>query len=467
MARHRLVTIGDSITQGVRSGAAVDGTLSWPRFLAAAMGVEDEFRSPVVAPAGRGLPVDLEYLATEVLDGFGTSLGWLEVPLAALRVRSWMDDVEDYWENGPGSTPAPPDGLYHNLGILGFDLRDALSLTATECEKRIAATPRRDGLFNQVPEAGGLRIARQILAAAGPDETVFDAAETLADDGGIEVVVVMLGSNNALQVASDLEVHWSGAGYDDLDEKGPFTLWRPEHFAAEYDLVVERAAEIGAEHTVLATVPKVTIIPLARGVNGKVAPGSRYYEHYTRIWIDDESFDPTQDKCITHQDARRADAAIDAYNDHIRAAAAARGPNWHVFELGDRLDSMATKRYLEDPSARPTGFEPYRWPSPLDRLDPPLGTKFFRSEHGRRSEGGIFSLDGIHPTVIGSALIAHELAELLRAAGVEVGDVDLGAALAADELNSDPPDIVDSLIGVIGWLDQISDAFSSLARIGR
>lgn len=300
-------------------------------------------------------------------------------------------------------------GPYHNLGILGFDLRDALSLTAKQCDDRIPTARKKDDPLAQVPEHAGLRIARKVLAPAGPDKTVFDAAKALADDGGLEVLVVMLGSNNALQVASNLELHWSEADFADLDRKGKYTLWRPEHFAAEYNDIVVAASAVGAEHTVLATVPKVTIIPLARGVNGKVSPGSRYFGHYTRIWIDDNSFEPERDKHITHTQARDADSAIDTYNNHIRAAAKAQGPAWHVFELGDHLDSMATKRYLDDPAARPPDFKPYEWPEPLDQLDPPLATRFFRSANGQRTEGGIFSLDGIHPTVIGSALIAHEL----------------------------------------------------------
>ncbi len=470
MVTHRLVAIGDSITQGVRSGAAVDGALSWPVFLAEAMGVGDEFRAPVIADRGLGLPVDLEHLVTDVLQPFGSTLSWYEVPRALLRVRSWMDRVEDYWEEGPGAAPPPVEpaaGPYHNLGILGFDLRDALSLTAAECDRRIPGRRTDDDLIRQVPEAAGLRTARRVLRAAGPDSTVFDAATAFADDGGVEVLVVMLGANNALQVASNLELHWSGDDFADLDAKERYTLWQPHHFAAEYDQVVQAAAAVGAQHTVLATVPKVTIIPLARGVDGKVAPGSRFYPYYTRIWIDDDSFEPKRDKHITHHEARDADAAIDAYNDHIRAAAAAMGPTWHVFDLADLLDSMATKRYIDDPAARPAGFVPYQWPEPLDGLDPLLGTKFFRSEDGRRTEGGIFSLDGIHPTVIASALVAHEMGKLLRGAGVDVGNVDLAAALAADRLNTDPPDIVDSALGVIGWLDQAADVFTSLARLGR
>ena len=51
---------------------------------------------------------------------------------------------------------------------------------------------------------------------------------------GIETLVVLLGSNNALQTVTKLKVAWSGAGYDDIAKKGAFTVWRPEHFSAEW-----------------------------------------------------------------------------------------------------------------------------------------------------------------------------------------------------------------------------------------
>lgn len=463
MARHRLVTIGDSITQGVRSGASWDGTLAWPTVLARAMGIDD-FHSPIVAPYELGAPINLEYLAESVIGRYGSELNWHEIPRAALRVRSWMDRTEDHWEEMDADDVAP-DGPFHNLGILGFDLRDALSLTAHECDVRIPATRQRDDFISQIPDNAGLRIARRVLGAAGRDATVLDAAQSLADDGGIEVAIVMLGSNNALQVASELRLVESEDGFDDLDRKGDFSLWRPEHFAIEYDRLAERIEQLGAEHSVLSTVPNVTIAPIARGVRGKVEPGSPYFEFYTRPWIDDADFSTRRDPHITHVEAAAADAAIAEYNDHIRAVADRIGA--HVFDLSGLLDSMATRRYLDDPDARPPDFEEYSFPPPLDQLQPRLGTEFFRSENGVRVAGGIVSLDGIHPTVIGSALVAHELALLLADLGVDVGAVDLGAALAADRLNSNPPDIVDSALGVIGWLDQFADIVTHIARLGR
>lgn len=465
MAKHRLVTIGDSVTHGVRSGAAVDGTLAWPRFLAGAMGIGDSFRAPVMAEPRFGLPINLEVLIGHLSERFGSRLDWYEVVSAAFTVRSWMDELEDYWEEGRAvPDPAAEDGPYHNLAVMGFDLRDALSMTAAECDRRIPGTRRSDDFINQVPEDAGLRAARRILASAGPGATVFDAARSLAADGGIEVLVVMLGANNALKVATELRLQWSGPGYDDLDEKGRYSLWQPDHFSREFALVAQAAESVGAEHTILCTVPNVTIVPLARGVGDKVTPGSPYFEYYTRVWISDDDFSLDRDPHITHLEAADTDAAIAAYNSTIRSEAEARG--WALFPMNELLDSMASRRYVEDADARPPGFAPYRWPAPLDRLDPVLGTRYLRSANGKRTQGGIFSLDGIHPTVIGSALIAHEMAGLLTSVGVpDVGRVDLGAALAADALLSDPPEILDSILGVIGWLDETADVFQPIVSL--
>ena len=40
-------------------------------------------------------------------------------------------------------------------------------------------------------------------------------------------------------------------------------MWKPSHFAAEYGLVVGAVKAIAARRVVLATVPHVTIAPMA------------------------------------------------------------------------------------------------------------------------------------------------------------------------------------------------------------
>ena len=174
---------------------------------------------------------------------------------------------------------------------------------------------------------------------------------------------MLLGSNNALQAVTRLEVRWSGEGYADLAQKGAFSVWRPEHFAAEWGLLVEQLRRIRARHVIVGTVPSVTIAPIARGVRGKVRLGSRYYPYYTRPWIRDEDFDPSSDPHLTEDEARAVDSAVDAYNKTIIdsvAAAREAGLDWYLFDLGGFLDRLASKRYLSTPRPGRPGGRPIR-----------------------------------------------------------------------------------------------------------
>ena len=87
----------------------------------------------------------------------------------------------------------------------------------------------------------------------------------------------MLGGNNALGSVVHLDVRWTPPDYLDasprrrLDTKGAFNVWQPAHFQAEWALLVEQLERIAARHVILATVPQVTIAPIARGWRGKVA----------------------------------------------------------------------------------------------------------------------------------------------------------------------------------------------------
>src|SRR4051812_16906292 len=65
-ARHRLVTVGDSLTQGFMSGAIHRTDISWPAITAYELGLTaEQFTYPSYEwPTGPGgLPIDLERLA--------------------------------------------------------------------------------------------------------------------------------------------------------------------------------------------------------------------------------------------------------------------------------------------------------------------------------------------------------------------------------------------------------------------
>jgi hypothetical protein len=482
--RQRLVTIGDSLTQGFQSGAVFHTELSFPRLVANELGWSDTFRFPRYPGAG-GLPLNIEYVVRRLEQNFGDRIAWWEAPEALLKLRSVMDQIEDYWERGPGATPPPADGIKHNLGVYGWDLRDVLSRTEQVCASQIKKP--RDDLILQLVEAANARAALRVLPApaevSGRDMGVLDAAEALGEDGGIETLIVLLGANNALGTVVELKVVWSKPGYDDLERKSAFTVWDPEHFAKELALVAARVKKIRAEHVIWGTVPHVTIAPIARGVGDKIAPDSRYFPYYTRPWISDADFNPAQDPCITAAEARAIDSAIDHYNDAIvnvvrqARSDAADARDWYVLDVAGILDRLAQRRYIESPPARPPWWTPYELPPALQALHPVPNSKFFSSGPGGRTDGGLFSLDGVHPTTIGYGIVAQEFIRVMERAGVKfLGadgtprpspvTLDFAALLTQDSLLADPPSAFSSDLRIVGWLNRTIDVMG-LGRVTR
>ena len=444
---HRLVTVGDSLTHGVSSGAVFHTDLSWPAQVAAGLGIAG-FTFPTYGGPLDGLPINLESVVRQLQKRFGPDLSLvekLELPLALQRL---LDKNEDYWERGAGRRPPRIDVRYDNVGIYGWDLRDALSYTAGRAAARVAQTPD-DSFFGATPENDNDIAASSVLAPFGVDATQLDAAAWHGRNGGIDTLVVALGANNALDAVVSKEVNWSGPGFDDLEGKASFNVWRPTHFAVEYGALVKAIRGIAARRVVLATVPHVTIAPIARGVNPdhpgeKWRDGSRFFPYYTDPWIDERDFRPTKHRHLTHQQARAIDSAIDQFNGTIVEVvrhARAEGRDWYVLDLRGLLDGLAYRRYIKDPAAASENdWTRYRLPKPIADLD----SRFFLSDDKGRRQGGLFGLDGIHPTISGYGIVAQSLLELLRdSAGVPgVTPVDFTALRRKDSMNSAPPALV-------------------------
>lgn len=472
--RHRLVALGDSLTHGMKSGAVFETALAYPAMVARALGWGQAFRVSEFGGPG-GLPLNLEVLLRRLERRVGPTLSAWEWPRALLEARAFMDEVEDFWERGPGSHLPPRAGILHDLAVYGWDLRDTLSRDADVCAAAIGRP--HDQLLSQRVEhdndRAGLRVLDSARDALGNALTPLEAAQALGADGGVETLAVALGANNALRAVVELKVRWSEApGYADPVAKEAYTVWRPEHFARELALVVAAVRAVEARHVVWLTVPHVTIVPLARGVLGKVAPGSRYFRYYTRPWIADRDFDPRADPSITGAQARAIDSAIDQYNAAIVAAVAdarREGRDWWLLDLCGLLERLAFRRYVEDPSAQPDWWTAYPLPPALAALSPPPDTRFFAAGPRGREAGGLFSLDGVHPTTIGYGIVAQEVVRVLERAGVpflgEDGaprpgpvELDFAALVRADTLLSDPPRSVNGDLRVLAWLDRTLDA---------
>jgi hypothetical protein len=234
-----------------------------------------------------------------------------------------------------------------------------------------------------------------------------------------------------------------------LDAKGAFTVWRPSHFAADWALLVDKIRRVHAQHVILATVPAVTIAPIARGVGGKVSPQSRYFPYYTDPWIAEADFKPAKHRNITHQQARAVDAAIDMFNVTVTNAvksARAEGRDWRVLDLCGVLDGLAYRRYATDrAAAKANNWRAHALPPAIADLD----ARFFRSGPAGRSQGGLFGLDAVHPTTSGYGIIAQAVIDVLAGAGVTVTPVDFTALRKMDTLNSAPPPLFDKVLGLI------------------
>ncbi|MDC0766503.1 hypothetical protein [Streptomyces sp. HD] len=483
---HRLVAIGDSLTQGFQSGAIFHTDLSYPAVVAHELGWAGQFRRPTYDGFG-GLPFNIERFLRELETRFGQVVNWWESAPALWYAHQHMDEVERFWEVGAGNTVPARTAVNHNLAVFGWDLRDALVKSASVCAKRIGAP--RDNLLRQLVEHADDRAALRVLPAppaAADTLTQLTAAAHLGDEvgdtrprHGIETLVVFLGANNALRSVVDLKVIWSDKGYDDLDRKGGFTVWRPEHFRAELGKVADRVRDIKARHVIWCTVPHVTIAPIARGVATKTQPGSPYFPYYTRPWISDRAFDPTQDPHITGAQAQEIDTAIDHYNhaitDVVRGARN-EGRDWYLLETVALLDRLGSRRYIEDPLARPPWWQPYPLPPALRALTPQPNTRFLASDGTRRTDGGLFSLDGVHPTTVGYGILAQELINVMRLAGVEFFRpdgvtprrdpvlVDFDRLVRRDTLLTRPPGSLTSGLGLLAWADEALDLFRRVLR---
>lgn len=449
----QLVTVGDSLTHGMSSAAVFRTDLSWPVQVARALGGR-----PLAVPRYggplNGLPLNLERLLGRLQERFGDSVNPLEFIQLPLALHRLADENEDYWERGQGAEPPRTDIQYENVGIYGWDLRDALSYTAGRAAARIGGGSSNDDFLGAKPDNDNDIAALSVLAPFGVTATQLGAAARHGRNGGIDTLVVALGANNALRTVVDKEVNWTGAGYDDLDRKSAYNVWRPVHFAAEYGELVRSLLPIPAARVILATVPHVTIAPIAKGVNPqdpgrKWRTGSRFFPYYIDPWIEDRDFRPTKHRHLTHQQARAIDSAIDQYNETIVEAvrhARRQGRNWLLFDLCGILDGLAHRRYVMDPAAQERNeWVPYELPEPIADLD----TRFFISDRTGRLQGGLFGLDAVHPTTSGYAVIAQALLDLLRTDGVDSTPLDFAAIRQQDTLNSQPPPLLKPMLGLL------------------
>lgn len=453
----KLVAIGDSLTQGFASGAISQTEKSYPKIIADCMGLSrDEFRQPNFRGAG-GLPINIELLARDLEQKYGTTIDTFEWVSAVFDINAFLDKVEDYWERGAGAKPLGLDVLFHNLAIFGYQAGDPI-ITARECKDRFKKSV--DNVLLPITSASRERAAYRTL---NPNyDPLLDAArcqlsaakEIVARDGRIENLILALGANNALGALVHLEIKETGKNSPGTFSK--YNLWSANAFrqdftalAREVDAIMSTQSNIGSGHVFVANVPHVTIVPLANGVmkNGatQLPKGEKYFDYYKYFFIRDADFNPSLHKHLTGAQAKAIDDRIDEFNIVIQEEVAKR-PNWHLVDLCSMLDRLATRRNQGKPS--------YPLPGPIADL----GTRFYEVDPKTKKikrETGIFSLDGVHPSYCGYAIVAQEFVNVMRPhmqGGMK--DVDFAQIRAHDTLVSNPPRTLDDIVSMLGVLEK-------------
>ena len=327
----------------------------------------------------------------------------------------------------------------------------------------------------QMPQNADHIAALNVLDSArnerGEALTPLEAAAQLGEQGGIETLIVWIGANNALPCVINLNVAWSeDRYYADPREKNRYTVWTPTHFRAELEQVAAAVRRIDARHVLWGTVPHVTIAPLARGYGEREA-GSEYFPYYGRPWVDEDAMrdDPERYPHFTGGEARAVDRAIDHYNRAICdtvAGARTAGHDWRVVDISGVLDRLAYRRYVEHPEAQPPWWTPYPLPGEFaDVLGFTPDTRFLRSGRDGVTQGGLVSLDGVHPTTIAYSIVAHEFIQVMTDAGVAfAGGIDFAAAANSDTLCSTP---LISLEHSLDGLRRLDDRFAIIGRFER
>lgn len=486
----KLFTIGDSISQGFMSGAAARTDLCYSTLIAQVMQLSG-YRYPDNWKLG-GLPINMEKILRRLAEKYKSNINGFDWVTLAFMLEGMLDEVEDYYEgrsqpeSGDHQVPDPSGAeSFHNIAVQGFDVADAWLITPKVCREAIQQMNQKDKRegFLATPSAPFYRTALKVLNPslnpAFDDFSQLSWLEKHAKEEGIENVILWLGGNNALGTVFGLEIKQTPNDPAQPllnlthEERDRWNLWHPNDFEAEYQHLLDRVDQsmqlnqAQDWNVLIGTVPLVTIPPLTKGVGptttikGKldfeklvndgvaeevITEGeSVYYKYYTYFFRDEAAIAKSDRAYLTMAEVIHIDDCIREYNRIIRRLVAEKNSQnqrncYHIVDLSKALQKIAFKRNA--------GQVQYDFPPFFDYQSPGVNTKYYHADaQGRLRQGGLFSLDGIHPSAIGQGLIAHEFLKVMKQVGVVRQDVELDfqQIFASDTLYSNPITIMQEL----------------------
>jgi hypothetical protein len=468
----KLFTIGDSVSQGFMSLAAARTDNSYSTLIAKKLNLNLQTADYRFADWNiDGIPLNVETIMRELQSRYGSNIGGLEWLTVAQTINRVVDRAEDYYERGEGRADNPYDKetqYFNNVAVWGFEVADSWQVSGETCQTAIMLSqkkrptgddtftvgadnpmyrtalkvlnPSLKPAFNNLSQLGWLK-----LHVTGTDDNgkpVTDKGGKKVGGTGVENLVLWLGANNALGTVLSLKINQTPNDpamrphmLDHLIRaKSGWNLWHPDDFAADYRVMINKVDAIMEKNAnanwkvFIGTVPLVTIAPIAKGIGettnvpvvknvggGDVVSNDIYYKYYTYFPFE-EKFAIERQRYLTMQDALHIDNCIREYNKTIRKEVARlnkqhKQERYFIVDTCQMLEDLAYKRN--------NGQPPYDFPKDLKFLYPPVNTKYYHADkEGALKQGGLFSLDGVHPTVIGHGIIAYEFLKKMAAAGV-------------------------------------------------
>lgn len=456
--KHKLVSMGDSMSQGFKNGGIYRTDLSFPAILALSMGNKNAFELPSFT-AQAGIPINMEVLIRGLEQELGSSVNLWNSVKAGRYVYNTLRRIKSYWEGNKKDLFVEQHKLFHNQGVWGFSISDCWLINDDFCRYHIENKKTRYSVFSVLPDKAMYTTARMVLNPSFSEHyqknTMVDNIIELQEDGGIENLIVCIGHNNIVGAATKLQIVFS----EESDLNAPYpertcTVFRPEHFEQELRTLYTSLAGLNIKRVFVPTIPYITIPPAIRGVNlDGSKPESGYYDYYARFWIWDEDFDPEKHPHLTRSDAILLDQIVDQYNQIIRKQADEFG--FITVPVSRYVKAAARRRHKEEriqPYPAPFIDALLRNPKTSFMIDedgyPKISTDYLRldRETGKIDRGGIFSLDGLHPTTIGYGLIANIYRQSMEKHGVKFEHpIDWDFVIEHETLVTDPPRLMDDL----------------------
>jgi hypothetical protein len=473
----KLFTIGDSISQGFMSLAAARTDLSYSTLIASKLGLKPQKDYLYPDWGAGGIPLNIENILRTLNKRYGSNIRGIEWLTVLQTINEVVNEAEEYYERGLGSLNKPFPGnveYFHNIAIQGFNVADSWLVNQEVCEEGIELERNKKSTddFLQGPDAPFYRTALKVLNPSLKEEfRTFSQIDWLrhhAKTEGIENLVLWLGANNALGTVIGLKINQTR---NDSKQR-PHTLshlrrrrvwkwnlWHPDDFRDEYSEFLKQVHEAMQKNVAqnwkvfVGTIPLVTIAPIAKGVGEateiKTKDGDyygTYYKYYTYFPFE-EDFARTTGTHLTMQDALHIDSCIRKYNKIIKELINkqneqyGQSPRYYTVDISKAFEELAFKRNKGQPS--------YEFPPFFEFVYPKVNTKYYHANvNGELTQGGLVSLDGIHPTTIGHGILAYEFLKKMNEAEV-VNDCELDweNIFANDLLYTKPITLMQELYG--------------------